>query len=133
MEKDKVATIKRIRRHFSAWGVDTSDMTDDEVERGVVKVHESLSAFGCSVQECVERLMIINNVGIAIELPKPKPQPPEIDLALDASFSAEVRELKKSWKKLVLVIAKTLYIDKLVKWLNDKLKLRGRFSWRNLQ
>lgn len=124
MDNDKAAIIKRIRGHFSALGVDTSNMTDDEIEQRVIALSEALSAFGWSAQEFADNLYnLFGNVKRFVDMQKSsEPEEPQIDYALDGSFSAEARGLKEAWKKLVTQIAEALRIDKMAKWLNDKPK-----------
>ena len=58
-EKTRTEMIQDLRGHLLFFGVDTSSMTDEEIEAAVMRMHKAVRSFGVTtdqVKECTERL-----------------------------------------------------------------------------
>lgn len=55
-EFDRKLAIAILRAELAFWGHDTSDMTDEEIEAGVMRVAEILGNAGVSAQQAADNL-----------------------------------------------------------------------------
>lgn len=58
--RQRKRAIARIRRELSFWGVDTDDLTDDEIEERVVGFQQIVAKCGVSTQDAANALSAIS-------------------------------------------------------------------------
>jgi len=51
--------IARIRRELAFWGVDTSDLTNEQIEQGAVRFGRAIASMGLPAAVAAERLRAI--------------------------------------------------------------------------
>lgn len=71
---EKAMLISRIRRELLFWGYDTSDLTDEDIEKGVKAFSQACLSMGFSVQEAEHAFKIL-----VVESINHKYQGPSID------------------------------------------------------
>lgn len=61
-EQVEAASIRRLRRELVWWGVDTSELSDEELVAGVARAAERLRSCGISGAEACENLAAMASV-----------------------------------------------------------------------
>ncbi len=59
---ERKIVIAQLRSHLKFFGCDTSDLTDEEIEQGVLEFSRGMSGFGVSVDEASEALALVNKM-----------------------------------------------------------------------
>jgi hypothetical protein len=66
-ESTKPQFIAQIRGHFEALGHDTENLTDEDIERGVMRMWQAMSNACLSMAEAVNGLARLRAAGLSVE------------------------------------------------------------------
>lgn len=66
-EQQRKQAILRIRAHFMALGYDTSDMTDEEIEEGILKIGHAAFRAGVTAEEAASAMRAYGRAGMKIQ------------------------------------------------------------------
>jgi len=59
---DKKLVIAQLRAEYAFWGHDTSNMTDEEIEAGVMRMAEVLRSTGVSCEQAAENFRMMGKI-----------------------------------------------------------------------